>query len=154
MREKILAKFEEINWEYGPHDPAALALLRERIEATGRRFGLISYSDLVKGVDFHYPNISHGDAYRINTYDWSGLDRRIVGDCLGYLSVESYVAANFMASALVIGRLDSRPADNFFEWMEYLEVLPDTREDTVLAFWTKQVHLAHQWYAYGNSAAT
>ena len=57
-----------------------------------------------------------------------------------------------MASALVIGRLESRPADNFFEWMEYLEVLPNTKEDTVLKFWAEQVKLAHQWYKYGKRA--
>ena len=67
--------------------------------------------------------------------------------------MESYVKAGFMASALVIGRLESRPAENFFEWMKYLEVLPDTKENTVLAFWTEQVRMAHQWYAYGKRAA-
>lgn len=145
----IAEKMKNTKWEYAPFDPNALAILRERIAETGRKFGLISYSDLVKGIEFHYPNISDGRTYRIDTYDWSGLDRRIIGDCLGYLSMESYLEAQFMASALVIGRLESKPSDSFFEWMEYLDVLPNLKEDTVLAFWAEQVKKSHHWFKYG-----
>lgn len=152
MHEKITCKLNESDWEYAPHDLVALSALRDRIAETGRSFGLISYSDLVKGVDFHYSNIRDGEAYRINIRDWTGLDRRIVGDCLGYLSMESYKEAGLMASALVIARLESKPSENFFDWMEHLEVLTDTKESTVLEFWTQQVRLAHQWYRYGIKA--
>lgn len=145
----IAHKLNDIEWEYADKDMTALAELRQRVQETGRTFRLISYTDLVKGVDFHYPNISDGNAYRINIYDWSGLDRRIVGDCLGYISKESYLEAGFMASALVIARLESKPSDIFFEWMKNLGVLPNVREDTVLAFWSEQVKKAHHWYKYG-----
>ena len=149
MDASIAEKLKATEWEYADKDHQALAVLRQRIEDTGRYFGLISHSDLVKGVEFHYANINDGRAYRIDTYDWSGLDRRIIGDCLGYLSMESYLEAGFMCSALVIARLESRPSDTFFEWMEYLDVLPDLEEDTILAFWAEQVKKAHHWYAYG-----
>lgn len=152
MHEKIIRKLNESDWEYAPRDPVALCMLRDRIATTGKKFGLISYSDLVIGVDFHYENIRNGEAYNINVYDWTGLDRRIIGDCLGYISMESYKQAGFMASALVIGRIESKPSDNFFEWMEYLNVLPDTKESTVLEFWSNQVHYAHQWFKYGRKA--
>lgn len=147
--DKIAKRLQEIDWEYADKDLSATAELEKRIENTGRNFGLISYTDLVKGIDFHYPNINHGKPYRINIYDWSGLDRRIVGDCLGYISKESYLAHSFMASALVIARLESKPSDIFFEWMESLGVLPNLREDTVLEFWVTQVKKAHHWYKYG-----
>ncbi len=152
IHEKLIRISEESNWEYAPHDLVALDMLKSRIAETGKRFGLISYSDLVMGVDFHYPNINNGHSYRITIYDWTGLDRKIIGDCLGYISMESYKQAGFMASALVISRLESKPSDIFFEWMEYLNVLPDTREDTVLRFWSEQVHYAHQWFKYGRKA--
>lgn len=152
MHEKILHKLNESDWEYAPRDPEALCILRDRIVETGKKFRLISYSDLVIGVNFHYENIRDGEAYSINTYDWTGLDRRIIGDCLGYISMESYRQAGLMASALVIGRVESKPSDNFFEWMEYLEVLPDTEEGTVLKFWSDQVRYAHHWYRYGKKA--
>lgn len=145
----IQAALDAVEWEYADRDLAAIDELTKRIADTGRKFGLISYSDLVKGIEFHYPNINSGRPYRIDTYDWSGLDRRITGDCLGYISWRSYTQAKFMASALVIARLESKPSDIFFSWMEQLGVLPDTREDTVLTFWSQQVKKAHHWYKYG-----
>ena len=145
----IQAKLEAVQWEYADKDLEAVNELTGRIAETGRKFGLISYSDLVKGIEFHFPNIAGGRTYRIDTYDWSGLDRRIIGDCLGYISWRSYTEAQFMASALVIARLESKPSDIFFEWMETLGVLPNTKEDTVLAFWSLQVKKAHHWYKYG-----
>jgi hypothetical protein len=54
-----------------------------------------------------------------------------------------------MASALVIGRDESKPSESFFQWMEELGVLPDLHEMTVLKFWSEQVKKAHQWYRYG-----
>lgn len=149
MDEAIAMKLKGIVWEYADKDLQALGVLRSRIEETGRKFGLISYSDIVKNVEFHYPNINNGVTYRIDTYDWSGLDRRIIGDCLGYLSTESYLKAGFMCSALVIARLESKPSDIFFEWMESLRVLPNINEDTVVVFWSNEVKKAHHWYKYG-----
>ena len=138
-----------IVWDYADKDLAALAVLRDRIQDTGRNFSLISYTDLVKNIDFHYPNINNGIAYQINLHGWTGLDRKIIGNCLAYLSMESYLEAGFMANALVIARLESKPSDIFFDWMERLEVLPNQDEDTVLAYWCEQVKKAHQWYKYG-----
>lgn len=89
-----------------------------------------------------------GRIYRIDTYDWSGLDRQIVGDCLGYLSVESYLEAGVLCSSLVIARLESKPSDIFFEWIKELGILPNTREESVLAFWSQEVKKAHHWYKY------
>ena len=146
----ITNKLNAIKWEYADKDPVALAELQKRIEETGKNFSLISYSDLVKGIEFHYPNINDGEAHRISNYEgWSGLDRRIIGDCLGYISMQSYIKAGFMASSLVVARLESKPSGIFFEWMKSLGALPDTKEDTILAFWTGQVKKSHQWYKYG-----
>jgi hypothetical protein len=147
----VAEQLRAINWEYADKDLEALSELRRRVEETGRKFGLISYTDLVRGVEFHYPNLNDGEPYFVNTYtdEWSGIDRRIVGDCLGYISMESYSKAGFMASALVIGRLESQPSDIFFRWMESLGILPDMSVNTVLAYWTAQVKKAHHWYKYG-----
>lgn len=145
----IVEKLNAIEWEYGDKDPRAISELRSRIEETGRKFRLISYTDLVRGVDFHYPNIKQGGPFRINTHEWSGLDGRIVGDCLGFISRESYLKHKFMASALVIARLESKPSDLFFEWMKTLGALPNLSESAVLTFWVEQVKRAHHWYKYG-----
>jgi len=147
--DELALKLQSIRWTYGDKDLNAIAELTAKIEEAGKRQALISYSDLVEDVVFHYSNIGNGEPYRIRTYDWSGLDRKIIGDCLGYICVQSYVAYGFMASALVVERRESQPSGIFFEWMKSLDVLPNLREETVLAFWADQVKKACQWYAYG-----
>lgn len=137
-------------WEYADKDLSAIDQLTDRIAKIGQKFGLISYTDLVSGIAFHYPNINAGSPHYINVYgEWSGLDRRIVGDCLGYISMRSYQEAKFMASALVIARLESKPSDMFFDWMKSLGVLSSLSEESVLTFWAEQVKKAHHWYRYG-----
>jgi hypothetical protein len=146
----ISTALEAVRWQYADQDLAAIQTLTERIRLTGRKFGLISYTDLVDGVEFRYSSINNGAPHHINVWgEWTGLDRRIIGDCLGYISKSSYLEAGFMASALVIARQESKPSDIFFEWMKDLGVLANLREDTVLAFWSDQVKRAHHWYRYG-----
>jgi hypothetical protein len=144
----IAQKMAEVNFVYADKDPDAVAILEHRIAEAGKRLQLITYSDLVKGVDFHLPNVKKG-AYRIQIYDWSGLDRDILGDFLGYISTRSYREHGFMASALVVNRSEYKPSDHFFEWMEKLEALESMDEDKVLEFWAKEVNKAHNWYAAG-----
>lgn len=145
-QDEVAKKMEGVGWVYGDKDPKALAVLEERIADAGSKLGLITYSDLVKGVEFHLPNVRNGEAYQISIYDWTGLNRAILGDFLGYISARSYREAGFMASALAVNRAEYKPSDLFFEWMKKLEVLPDTNQDTVLAFWADQVNKAHNWY--------
>jgi hypothetical protein len=38
-------------WDYADKDTASLAILRKRVQETDRKFSLISYTDLVKGVE-------------------------------------------------------------------------------------------------------
>ena len=148
--DEIAAKMTSIEWIYADKDPQALATFEERIADAGRKLGLVTYSDLVKGVDFHLPNIRNGEAYRIQIYDWTGLDRAVLGEFLGFISTRGYLKAGFMASALVVGGKGREkayePSEHFFEWMERLGVLPNLDRDTVLAFWADQVHKAHNWY--------
>src|SRR5437773_2313542 len=84
-----LQQMKTVNWLYVNHDGHALDLLEKRIADTGRKLGLITYSQLVKGVAFRLPNIRRGEAYSIQTFDWSGLDRAIIGEFLGYISMRS-----------------------------------------------------------------
>jgi len=144
--DELAQKFRAVQWTYADKDPGARAELTRRIADAGGRLGLITYSDLVRGVTFHLPNIRNGEAYTISVYDWTGLDRRIIGEFLGYISMESWEEGGFLASALVVNKQEYKPSDIFFEWMRQLGVLPDLREDTVLAFWADQVNKGHNWY--------
>lgn len=142
----VLTQMKAIQWLYADKDPSTVELLERRIAETGRRLGLITYSQLVQGVPFHLANINGGQDYHIQTYDWTGLDRAIIGEFLGYISMRSYEQADFMASSLVVNALEYKPSWHFFDWMRALNVLPDVNDDTVLAFWADQVNRAHNWY--------
>jgi len=142
----LAVKLSTIEWHYADGDSTAKAELARRISAAGRRLQLITYSDLVRGVAFRLPNVRNGAPFQIETDDWTGLDRAILGDFLGAISSDSYREAGFLATALVVNKAEFKPSDQFFKWMEDLGVLPDMREDTVLAFWADQVNKAHNWY--------
>jgi hypothetical protein len=142
----LATKLGAIKWRYADQDAAAKAELARRIGAKGRKLGLVTYSDLVRGVTFRLPNVNNGVPFQIDTDEWTGLHRAILGDFLGAISADSYREAGFLATALVVNKLEYTPSDQFFKWMEELGVLPDLREDTVLAFWAQQVNKAHNWY--------
>ncbi|SRR6266568_2068751 len=144
--DELAAELSRIEWHYADGDPTAKAELARRISAAGRRLQLITYSDLVRGITFRLPNVHNGAPFQIETDDWTGLDRAILGDFLGAISSDSYREAGFLATAIVVNKAEYKPSDQFFKWMGDLGVLPDMREDTVLAFWADQVNKAHNWY--------
>jgi hypothetical protein len=139
-------KLRSIQWTYADKDPQALAELKDRIVAAAKKTKMLKYSELVSGVAFRLPNINNGEPYHITTWNWTGLDRRIIGDFLGYISKETYLEEGFLLSALVIGSLESRPSDLFFEGLKKWGILTDLSEDTVNAFWAKQVQKAFDCY--------
>ena len=146
----ILKKMEGMQWSWADKDPAAKQELTNRIVQTGHSRRLVPYSDLVAGVEFRIPTIQHGNPYSIDTTDWEGLDRALIGEFLGLISTDSYRAGGFFATAIVVDKSENKPSDHFFEWMEWLSVLPNLKEDTVLSFWAKQVVLAHEYYKHHN----
>ena len=111
--DETLRRMRAVNWTYADKDSNALAILEQRVADTGRRLQLITYSQLVTGVAFHLPNIRNGEPYHIQTYDWSGLDRAIIGEFLGFISMRSYEQAGFMASTLVVNALEFKPSWHF-----------------------------------------
>ena len=137
-----------VDWPYALNDESgALQELQDRICRTLRLgMSLISYSNLVAGVTFQFSNVKDGQSFEIDVHDWQGLHRRIVGDCLGYLSYISYRDYDFMASALVAGLADNRPSEIFFEWMRDLGAIPDLSEDSITSFWVNEVNKAMAWY--------
>lgn len=145
--DEVGRKMAAWTWTYADKDPAALAILEARIAEAGRDLQLITYSDLVDGVTFHLPNVHNGDAYQISIYDWSERDRAIIGDFLGYMSMRSWEKAGFLASSLVVNLDELKPSEHFFNLVQALDCLPNTREETVLAFWADQVNKAHNWFS-------
>jgi hypothetical protein len=97
-------------------------------------------------VTFHLPNVNHGQPFEIDVAAWRDLDRAILGEFLGYISMLSFTEARFMASALVVSKSAYEPSEHFFRWMKQLGALSDTGADTVMAFWVDQVRRAHAWF--------
>jgi hypothetical protein len=144
----ILSKMEAMRWSWADKDQRAVQELTDRIVEAGQRRKMIPYSELVAGVVFEVPTIQQGQPYTIDTSEWEGLDRALLGEFLGIISTQSYRAGGFYATAIVVGKSENMPSEHFFDWMESLGVLPDTKEDTVLRFWAEQVILAHEYYKY------
>jgi hypothetical protein len=135
-----------MRWDFGDKDDHARAELARRIAEAGRRRSLITYSELVEGVEFVLPNVK--DSPRIiDPRDWEDLDRAIVGSFLGYISMESYARGKFFASALVVGKRDGSPGEGFYNLMKELGLIKSSRTDKALHLWAEHVAKAHQWYA-------
>ncbi|HZQ75082.1 MAG TPA: hypothetical protein VFB08_19370 [Burkholderiales bacterium] len=141
----IQQRFNEIEWTYATGDPKALKELEKRIAIAARKRGLITYSDLVRGVTFDLPNLQKPRT--IDVTDWQEIDRAIVGDFLGYISKRSYEHAKLFSSALVVSKMDGSPGEGFYSLLKQLGLIPNTRSAKALALWAEHVAKAHTWFA-------
>lgn len=143
--DEVLQKLRDIRWRYALADPKALAELEERIAAAGRRRELITTSDLVRGVTFDLPSL--GKPRLIDVPHWRDLDRQIVADFLGYLSMRSYERSGFLVGALVVSKMDGSPGESFYALLRELDLIPNARSAKALDIWAEHVAKAHAWYA-------
>jgi hypothetical protein len=150
--DKILERFRAIKWNYSPRDDAARAELDRRIAEVGRKRGLITYSDLVRGMTFNLANLRE-PRHQIDTGDWQDLDRAILGDFLGYLSMESYERAGFFSSALVVSKQDGSPGEGFYNLLKELGLIASSKTDKAMYLWADHVAKAHTWYSKAPGAA-
>ena len=150
---ELSGRLSAIRWTFADADPVARRELERRIAEVGRKGGLVTYSELVKGVVFRLPTVNGGGPYQIDISNWSELDRALIGDFLGAISSDSYLQGGFLATALVVNQDQRMPSERFFTWLVELGVLRNAKERTILPFWSDQVSLAHAWYAQ-NAAAT
>lgn len=141
----ILERFQAIKWHYADKDDSARTELARRIAEVGRRGQLLTYSDLVRGVSFHLPNLRESPR-QIDTADWEDIDRAILGDFLGYVSMDSYAAGRFFASALVVSKDDRTPSEGFWSLLKELQLIASSKSDKAMFLWTEHVTKAHDWY--------
>ena len=141
----VLETFSKINWSYSPDDPSALAQLKRRIARRARLGRTLTYSELADGVEFDLPGLADRP-HRIDVHNWSQLDRAIVGDFLGYISMESYQLGRFLASALVVGKDDHVPGAGFYGLLNDLDMIASKDDPRGSVIWGEHVELAKQWY--------
>ena len=146
MADKILEKFAKIPWHYANRDPRALDELELRVASVGRRRSLVTYSDLVRGVEFNLPNLKE-PRRTIDVSDWQELDRAIVGDFLGYMSMRSYEHAGFFSSALVVTKNDGSPSEGFYTLLKEIGLVSSGKTDKAMYLWADHVAKAHTWYS-------
>lgn len=145
MGDRILENFAKIPWHYANKDPKALRELETRVGSAAAKRGLLTYSDLVRGVEFNLPNLKEPRRV-IDTSDWQDLDRAIVGDFLGYMSMRSYETAGFFSSALVVSKMDGSPSEGFYSLLRELGLISSGKTDKAMFLWADHVAKAHTWH--------
>jgi hypothetical protein len=141
--DKMIAK----SWPYSEACPEALAELGIRIAKVGKMRGLVHYSKLVSGLELRMASVSEGAPFELGVPEWSDQDRKILGDLLGRLSLDTYQRGKFLASALVTAKGTQEPGEGFWTFVDELGLFTSTSPTRRLMFWTEQVRLAHDWYA-------
>src|SRR5262245_42932431 len=86
----VTQRMRDTTWSYAPFDARAVGEMTERLVATARAHLLITYSNVVTGVEFRFATVNNGRPFTIDVHHWRDLDRQIVGDLLGWISMQSY----------------------------------------------------------------
>lgn len=124
-------------------DAEAVALLENRLATSARSDTPITYSQLVDGIVFR---LVDGREHHIDVHDWTGFDRNLIGDYLGFISQRTYRDFGFMASSLTVDAALKRPSNTFFMLALRLGAL---KRDSAAArdpFWVTQLNLAREHY--------
>jgi hypothetical protein len=134
-------------WPYSEACPEALAEVGRRIADVGKRRALVHYSKLVNGLELKMASDGDSAPFELGVPEWSDQDRKILGDLLGRLSLDTYQRGKFLASALVTAKGTSEPGEGFWAFVDELGLFNSTSATRRLMFWTEQVRIAHDWYA-------
>ncbi|NKE71264.1 hypothetical protein [Candidatus Manganitrophus noduliformans] len=88
--------------------------IRHILETAAKKKRKMFYSDLMEQVGLSYQNPYH---------------RRLIGECLGKLSAQTFKEKNYMLSALAVLKSTGRPNEIFFELANELGALDDTQKE-------------------------
>lgn len=125
-------------------DPA-LPQLEKRLAQAGCDGVTLTYSQLVKDIEFHVPNLHGGQPFRIDEFQNPNY-RILVGEYLTYISRHSHYREGFLASALVVGSDSDVPSQPFFDLATELGVLKPS--DNQVNFWSREIKKAYAYYQY------
>jgi hypothetical protein len=151
--DRVAQRLAQYTWPYADQDPSALAEIARRVAEAGRNEILITYSELVSGIDFHLPTVNQGKPLRLGVPEWTDLHRAIIGDFLGRLCVDTYSRGRFMGSALVVAADTRQPSEGYRELMKQLGLIRGNSESEFLAHWIPETRKAYEWYGRNRSGA-
>jgi hypothetical protein len=147
MVDPVLERIRKLRWAYADYDAAARQEIERRLACTARNGVLITYSDLVSGIDFNLPNVKESPL-RLGVPEWIELHRAIIGDFLGRISCDTYERAGFLASAVAVKAVTDEPGEGFIALVRQLGMFSGPRGGTAFVeFWSDQVRRAQDWYA-------
>jgi len=144
MADPILEKLRGMTWHYGDKDPVALSALEARIFSAAQKRQLLTYSDLARGITFHLSTLREPQR-TIDVTEWQDLDRAIIGDFLGFISLRSYEKNGFLASALIVSKADGSPSEGFYTLLRELGLISGGKTDKAMYLWADHVARAHTW---------
>ncbi len=134
------------NWPYADGAGKAVTEVADRIARTARRGGTISYSDVVKGIELRLPNVEHGHPFELGVPEWRDLDRAILGEILGKISLDMYAKHGILASAVVTSKTSGEPSEGFWLLVEELGLFRSRDETARVLFWADELRKAQEWY--------
>ena len=143
----IAKRFGEQVWAFADQDLEARTAIGQRVAESGRRRKLLTYTELVSGIDFRLPTVAGGAPLRLGVPDWGDLHRAIVGDFLGRLCMETYLQGGFMGGALVVASETRQPSDGYRRLMRFVGALRGNSEVEFLEHWSRETNKAYDWYA-------
>lgn len=121
--------------------------IARRIAKCARRNGVITYSELVQGIDFRLPNVAAGAPFQLGELgEWTDLDRAVLGSVLGRISADSYLRAEFLASAVAVSKSSREPSEGFKQLVQEAGLLRNPRGDDFVLFWSEQLQKAYDWF--------
>ena len=144
--DRVAEQLLRFTWPYADQDPDALATIAKRVADAGRQETLITYTNLVKGLDICVSTVNGGQAFRLGVPEWTELHRAIIGDFLGRLCVDTYLDGGFMGSALVVGADTMQPSQGYRDFMRKVGLLTGPSEEEFLNHWAPETRKAYNWY--------
>lgn len=134
IENKVARYFAALQWQVVATNPSALKAMERRINHAIASQGVLTYSQLVDGIDFYLPKSDGSQLYRIDLERWSGSDGGIVGEFLCYISMQSFIQQGVLASAVVV-KSSGKISSGFFELAEILGLLKHRDDASDEAFW-------------------
>jgi hypothetical protein len=128
-----------------PTNPESIAEIKRRLVATAKKRGLVTYSDLVRGIKFVHPERGT-EPFEIFTPDWKGWERKFIGAILAQTTCETALETGCVITSIVVDAGENAPSKILFEWLAEIGVIPDTDEMTVLSFWAHHVKQTHEYF--------
>ena len=146
-KSRIPPDLRDRNWPYADGAGEAIARISERIARTARRGSTISYSEVVKGIELRLPNVERGHPFELGVPEWRDLDRAILGEILGKISLDTYAKHGFLASAVVTSKSSGEPSEGFWLLVEELGLFRGRDETARVLFWADELRKVQEWCA-------